>query len=70
MQEIIRAKENLNRELTELFYSFERDLKAQDWWDQGWEFRPYKDRFLHRLPAVAQRTGMGRALYGRFRCRR
>ncbi|MBN2002848.1 MAG: PD-(D/E)XK nuclease family protein [Anaerolineae bacterium] len=41
--DIIRAKNNLSKELTEILFSIETDLETQDWWKQGWEFRQYKN---------------------------
>ncbi len=40
--DIIRAKANLDRELTELLFSIEADLEILDWWDEDWQFRQYK----------------------------
>jgi hypothetical protein len=36
---IIRARERLDQELTEILFSVEEDLRQLDWWDQGWQFK-------------------------------
>lgn len=44
IQDIIRAKDALDRELTEMLFSIQTDLEAEDWWDEDWQFRRYKNQ--------------------------
>jgi len=43
IQDIIRARESLDRELTEMLFSIQTDLEAEDWWDEDWQFRRYNN---------------------------
>ena len=40
--DIIRARERLDDELTELLFSVGPYLEELEWWDQGWQFWTYK----------------------------
>ena len=43
VENILRAKERLGRELSKLLVSLEAELSQQDWWEDGWHFVRYRE---------------------------
>ncbi|MBN1262657.1 MAG: PD-(D/E)XK nuclease family protein [Anaerolineae bacterium] len=64
--DIIRARDTLDRELTEMLWSYEADLEAQDWWEQGWRFQRHKNRFYIDNPSWFNTEGKAVVYMGVF----
>jgi hypothetical protein len=57
--DIIRARERLDEELTELLFSVEQDLQELEWWDQGWQFGTTKSEIYVRNTNWLNPNGYG-----------